>query len=178
MIYAGKNDREGFVMKKVLLLFAALVLVCTSSSTYAASRSLLITPADAIDMSGMSLYCQSDSIYFAADDSAKVSLYVQAGKNDDGEFMLDDGQDWLLIMETSFGNYPLFPREYVQLGMVDYIVFNEYGDNTHDTFHILVTVKMSASYEIYDCIYVDDEKAFRAEPVYTAMNINPVGSSR
>ena len=178
--------------KKFMSILTALVvcLVVSHCAAWAADKTKSmafpndrtadewITPVNAIDMSGMSLYCQSDNIYFAADSNAKVSLYVQAGKNDDGTFQLDDGQDWLLIMETSFGNYPLFSRKFVQLGMVDYIVFNEYSDNASDIFHVLVTVKMSASYDIYDCIFINDEKAFKTAPVYSAMNINPVGSSR
>lgn len=87
-----------------------------------------ITPDDSIDMDGMNLYWQHDNVYFPADENAKISLYVHAEKNEDGMFMFDDGQDWLLIMETSLGDYPLFPRKYVQLGGVSCSVFNDADD--------------------------------------------------
>ncbi|MCL2772249.1 MAG: hypothetical protein FWD71_02770 [Oscillospiraceae bacterium] len=137
-----------------------------------------IIPMSGVDLKGMNIYCQSDNLYFTADENAKLSLYVNTEKDNNGEFMFDDGQDWQLIMETSYGYYPLFPRTYVQLGRVDYTAFNAFDDQTqeYDIFHVIVTVHQSAGYRIYDCIFDNDRKAFKSVPVYDAENINPVGS--
>jgi len=137
-----------------------------------------INPADSIDLSGMNLYWQDDNLYFPEDNGAKLSLYVDAEKGDDGNFLYNDAHNWLLVMETSFGDYPLFPRKYLQLGKVEYAAFNEFGSDAYDIFHVLVTVRQSAGYEIYDCIFNADSKAFQIAPVYNISNINPVGGSR
>ena len=141
-------------------------------------RTKLINPAHTVDMSGMNLYCQNDHICLANDSNAKVSLYVNAEKDNNGEFMFDDGQDWLLLVETSFGDYQLFPRKYVQLGMVSYVAFYGCSGASYDVFHVLVTVSQSAGYEIFDCVFDNGKKAFKVVPVYNASNINPVGGSR
>lgn len=132
-----------------------------------------ITAADSIDMDGMNLYWQNDNIYFSADINAKISLYVNAEKSEDGTFMFDDGQDWLLVMETSLGDYPLFPRKYVQLGRVSCAVFND----SNDISHVFVTIKQTAGYVLYDCVFDDCVKAFKVVPVYNAEDINFITSS-
>ena len=146
--------------------------------TQGAAHTQWITPDNDIDLSGMNLYCQSDYIQFIADSDAKISLYVNAEKDDDGLFSFDTGHDWLLIMETSIGNYPLFPRRRIQHGMVSYDVFNSDSGSAYDIFHVLVTVRESAGHEIYECIFDNAKNAFRVAPVYNATNINPTGRSR
>jgi len=136
-----------------------------------------ITSVDSIDLDGMNLISQTDNLYFVADSNAKISLYVRAEKNDDGEFVFDDGQDWLLVVETSFGYFPLFPRAYLQLGRIDYTVFNAYSGNAYDIFHVLVTKTQGAGIEMYEAIFNSDEQAFQVTPVYQYKNINYMGSS-
>jgi len=136
-----------------------------------------ITPDANINMRGMNIIHRSENLNFSADANAKLSLYVNAAKGSDGQFLFDDGQDWLLIAEMFLRHYPLFPRKFVQLGRVHYAAFYEFGGEAYDIFHVLVTVTQSAGYEIYDCIFDNDKKAFRVEPVYLAEGINPVGSS-
>ena len=170
------------VKKSIILLFIALMIVSMitgcSISKDDVSQPEWISPADSIDRSGMNIYYRSEDIQFAADSEAMISLYVAAGKNSDGVFGFDDGQDWLLVMETSLGDYPLFPRQYVQIGMVSYTIFNEWGDDAWDIFHVLVTVDQGAGYKIYDCIFDGDKKAFQIIPVYDASNINNSRGSR
>ena len=161
-----------------LILLTAFSGCSNSSALNARQEAIWITPNDSIDMNGMNLLCQSDNLYFTADSDAKLSLYVHAEKDDDGVFMFDDGQEWLLVMETSLGDFPLFPREYVQLGRVDYTVFNGYSENAYDVFHVLVTVQQTAGIEMFECVFDDDKQAFRVVPVYKADNINYLGSSR
>ena len=137
-----------------------------------------INTSDNVDIDGMSIYWQTDNICFKEDNNAKITLYVAAEKNDDGEFSFDDGQEWLLIMETSFGSYPLFPRRYVQLGRVEYSAFNGDSGVAYDVFHVIVTVRQSAGFEIYECVFDNARKAFKKIPVYNASNINLVGGSQ
>ena len=103
---------------------------------YEVSEVEWINPAASVDMDGMNLYRQSDNLYFSADNNAKISLYVQAEIDSDGKFTFDDGQDWLLVMETSFGDYLLFPRQRLQLGIVEYMAYNGDSGNAYDIFHV------------------------------------------
>lgn len=132
------------------------------------------------DTGGMNIYWQREldisAYHFPGDENAKLTLYVAADKNDNGEWGFDDGQDWQLLLETSDGAYPLFPRQYVQLGEVSCSVFTEYTDN-EDVWHVLVTVNTTASYEIYDCVYDSSKKAFKIESAYDRRNINYLGGS-
>lgn len=133
-----------------------------------------ITSTEAVDLEGMNLYWQHDNIQFRADENAKLSLYVKAEKDDSGQLLFDDGQDWLLLLETAIGNYPLFERKYVQIGGVACDVFI----GADDTFHILVIVRQTAGYLMYDCVFYSDKQAFKIVPIYEAKGINFITTSK
>ena len=166
--------------KIILILFLFMIFTAVVFLTACEGETEVITSDGSIDYTGMNLYWQNDYLQFAADENAKLSLYVRAEQDGNGEFMFDDGQEWLLVMETSFGNYPLFPRRYVQLGGVSCTVFNAFNEQSgeYDDFHVLVTVRESAGYEIYECTFDSDKKEFKSVTVYKAGNINPIGGSR
>ena len=141
-----------------------------SSSSYEPSIEW-IEPAPSLEMEDMNLYQQFDNLQFAADENAKLSIYVNAEPGSDGEFAFDDGQEWIVLLETTMGDYPLFPRKYVQLGSVSCVVYNEYVDDSTRP-HFLITERQTAGYRIYDCIYDEEQAAFMVEPVYEADGIN------
>jgi len=125
----------------------------------------------------MNLFWQHDNLQFVADDNARLSIFVSAEKDENGDFLFDDGQEWAVLMETSLGNYPLFHRQYVQLGGVSCIVYNDDMDN--DTVsHVLVTVEQTAGYQLYDCVFDSDKEAFMVIPVYDAEHINLITNSK
>lgn len=177
-------------MKKTILWFFAITIITTlvilvgniplkpdSQQTEILQQYELITPVESVDISNMNLYSQSNNLYFSADSNAKISLYTNAEKDDNGEFMFDDRQEWILVLETSMGVYPLFPRQFIQLGRINYSIFNEFDENTYDIFHVIVTVQQSASHKIYDCVFDNTKKAFEIIPIYNATNINPINNS-
>ncbi|MCL2081076.1 MAG: hypothetical protein FWH16_03135 [Oscillospiraceae bacterium] len=161
--------------RKCAAFALAMLLLCACSKPDDNSHEW-ITPSASVDFSGMELYWQNE--YIPIGYGAKISLYVGAEKDDEGNFGFDDGQDWLLTAETPDGWYPLFPRGYVQLGMVSYTAFYEYDGDAYSVFHVLVTVSQGAGLEIYDCVFDGDKKAFKVIPVYKAENINFLGDSR
>ena len=138
-----------------------------------------IYPSDVIDKDGMNLFWEATNIQFATDENARLSLYVRAEKNENGEFSFDNGQDWLLTLESSIGDYLLFPRQYVQLGKVSCKVYNAWNDvsGSWDITHVLVTLAEGAGFGIYDCVYDHEQKAFQTVPVYCASDINFMGRS-
>ena len=127
-----------------------------------------IYPADSVDMEGMNLYWQNDGIQTKDDDNAKLSIYVRADKDDDGEFVWDDGQDWLMVMESSLGNYPLSPRRYLQFGGLSCMIYTGQNEasGSWDAPRVLVTVIQGAGYWIYDCVFDTKRGAFYTVPVY------------
>ena len=135
--------------------------------------------SDSVDFDGMNLYWQLDRCEFAADKNAILSLYVEAGVDDDDRFQFDDGQNWLLVMKTSMGYYELLPRQYVQLGYVSVMVYNGWNEvsSAWDITHVIVTVAEGAALQIYNMIFDNELKAFRIEPILRASNINFNGSS-
>ena len=158
----------------LLIIMAALFLMPAQlGMAQADSEQEWITPCTPPDMTGMTLYWQNDNVQFPADPNAKLSLYVNAQKDADGYFMFDDGQDWLLVMETASGDYPLFPRQFVQLGKVSCTSLID----SSDVYHVLVTIKQSAAYVIYDCVYNSDKQAFERVHVLDFSGINLIGSS-
>jgi hypothetical protein len=129
------------------------------------------------DMRGMNLYHQLNIDHFPGGGSAKLSLYVAAEKDAGGRFMFNDGQDWLLLAELPSGTYALHPRQYVQIGMVNYQAFFADGGGEFNEFHVLVTVNQTAGYRVYDCVYDESQEAFCAIPVYHAVGISTIGGS-
>ena len=168
-----------FFMAITVLMSCQTVVASSDDGTAGAGQVEWIAPADSVNLSGMELYWRDDNLQFVADDDAVISLYVGAQKDgDDGEFLFDTGQDWLLIMQTSLGAYPLFPRSYVQHGLVSYTAFNEYSGSAYDIFHVIVTVRQAAGYRIYDCVFDNERKEFKVVPVYNMTDVNPVGALR
>ena len=93
-----------------------------------ASAAEWITLVDEIDKENMNLYWQYE--YYPTSESEnkwKFSIYTSAGKYDNGEFLYDDRQEWLMAAETPFGYYPLVPRRYIQLGGISCTIFFDYN---------------------------------------------------
>lgn len=126
---------------------------------------------DTIDQEGMNVYEEYGDIQFAGDENAKLFIYVDASANENGEFLFDDQQEWLVVLETTEGNYPLYPRQAIQLGKVSCVVYNEYVEDGIIS-HILITETGTASYKISDFVFDADKKEFMVKPVYDAPGIN------
>ena len=177
-----KNSIRNIAMAFVLFLTFSMLAGCdTETKTGNENKSgnddsfEWIMPVGDIDMAGMNLFMKYENIQFFADENAKLSIYVCADIDENGEILFDDGQDWLVLMETSFGDYPLFPRQRVQLGAVSCVIFNDYvGEETVQ--HVLVSVRQTAGYEIYDCVFNNEKGAYLVVPVYDAQAINLIAS--
>ena len=122
-----------------------------------------VTLTDTVDLTGMNLFWQYDwghiipNTPFATDDNVKISIYTDAYKDDNGEFLYNDGHYWMLLMETSLGDYPLFPRKRIQLGGISCAVFF----SEENALHVLITEQWGASYQIYDCIFDNERTEIR-----------------
>ena len=150
-------------MKKTSGVFCLCLLFIVSACQ---TTDVWIKPTDDVDMEGMRLYWQRGNLAgFPDDEDAKISVYIRADKDSNGEWSLDDGQEWLALLETSLGNYPIFPRRHIQLGRLLCSVLNEYRDDG-TILHIVVAVEQGAGYRVYTCSFDADKKAFLKTPLY------------
>lgn len=104
-----------------------------------------------------------------------VALYTTARRDEMGDFQWDDGQEFALAVQAQDGFYPLIPRNYVQLGDVD---FTSFVDGDTGEFHVLVQVTQGAGVEVYDFTYLPQEQVFRRREVYRVGNADRVQSPR
>lgn len=99
-----------------------------------------------------------------------VEVYCQGEIDDEGHYLLDDGQEWALILRRDNQVYPLFERSYIQLGGLEYMVYEDYED--YGRVHIIVAYNTGAAIMYYDCTYDEDTGFVRRESLYEAGNIS------
>ncbi len=127
---------------------------------------------EALDLEGMTAYWQSENLHFKYDEFARLSIYVDAEKGENGNFYFNDNQNWMIILHTYFGPFQLLPRQSIQLGKVSCAVFLD-DVISESVFHVMITITQTAGYKIFDCIYDESEKAFKICSVYEAVgNVN------
>lgn len=101
-----------------------------------------------------------------------IEVYWQGNMDDKGNYLFDDGQNWALILRKGDAIYPLFEKSYIQLGGLEYIVYEDYDD--YNRTHILVTYNTGAAVMYYDCTYDEETGYIRRESLYEASNINKI----
>ena len=137
-----------------------------------------INPDSALDTSGLNVYAQYQYLQFPADDNAVLILYVDAVKGSNGQFMFNDGNTWMLVLETSAGKFALYPRSFISIGGLDCTVYNAWSStsNSYDEFHVVITERTAGSYRVFDCAFDASEQAFATTTIYEVENINPIVS--
>lgn len=158
--------------KKVFITFFLCFLVfnllaCSNGadSSKLAPEKTIEKNKTAIDLEGFNLYDSYDLEQL--DNSLKsIEMYVAAEKDEFGDFMWDDGQEWLLLVKDTDGEYILF-KDYVQLAELNYFVYTE-GDD----FHIASLRPGSASLILTDYLFDEAEGKFTAREVFNPENVN------
>lgn len=93
-----------------------------------------------------------------------LEVYSTAGYDENGMLLMDDGQEWALIVRKGDQIYPVFERDYIQLGKLEYKTYTEYLEE--DIFHLLISKVQGAGIIMYDCYYDQAQDAFVSEIVY------------
>lgn len=99
-----------------------------------------------------------------------IEVYCQGTVDENGQYLLDDGQNWALILRKDGEIYPLFEKSYIQFGGLEYTVYEDYED--YGRTHIMVSYNTGAAMIYYDCTYDEESGYIRRESVYEANNIN------
>jgi len=172
--YNLKNKNIRMMTRNIFIIMFVFCSLCACSkdvvnpaTTEGIASVKWINLEEDINMDRMNLYEQRDQLKFLSDDNAKISLYVNTEMNEDAQWDFDTGQDWMLLMETSFGKFQLFPRQLVQHGKIKFEIFNDKNDITH----VIVIEQQSASYQIYDCVFDNNKTAFKVVEIYNIEDI-------
>lgn len=105
------------------------------------------------------------------DTKAEVKLYTSAEKDADGEFIWDDGNQWVLEAVTDNGSFYTLINKYVQLGNVNITVgADEKGD-------CVITAVISTGTGLSVEKYTYNGTAFEGQTVYNSGVLNIWGST-
>ena len=99
-----------------------------------------------------------------------VEVYCDGELSASGEYLLDDRQTWALIVRDNELIYPLFDKSEIQLGKLQYAVYQDYDD--YDNVHIIVEYKSNTDLYYYDCTFDDSTGYIIRNNYFEANNIN------
>ncbi len=86
---------------------------------------------------------------FNSDNKGVVTIYTNAEKDDEGDFMWDDSNKFMVVVEIKDKSYILMEEELVSLGMPHVDVF----EDAYGKLHIILNDKRTAVYKVYDHEY-------------------------
>lgn len=98
----------------------------------------------------------------------KVELFTAAERNENGEIVWDDGQNWLLVVWDGEKAYPIL-SQYVQLGSVYFTVSNNGMD---EVSNITVIVPTGAGFSLKTYVFDNIRNGFEVELIYTSKDNN------
>lgn len=122
-----------------------------------------------LDVEELTLADTVETVVTNPDREDNINLYTSAGRDDSGELMLDDGQEWKLIVHTEEGDYLLFD-DYVQGKPLGLYVFTEDED-----LRIVTLQSGTANLNLNEYRYDRESKTFTLTEKYEAIdNINMI----
>lgn len=130
-------------------------------------------PTESIDTKSMTKLDEFSYDVDADGSEEMIQLYIAAERDEKGELMLDDGQNWLLTVLDGGNAYPLL-SEYVQLGSVYFSVSNN-GEG--EGSHINVIIQTGASFSLRSYSFDNDKGGFVGGTVYRSEDNNFIYTS-
>ena len=98
-------------------------------------------------------------------------MYTSADKDANGEFVWDDGNQWVLEVMTDKDSYYTLLNKYVQLGKVDIIV------GADENGECVITAVISTGSGIVVEKYTYNGTAFEGQTVYNSGVLNVWGTT-
>ncbi len=144
-----------------------------SESETETSETIKVEPGD-FSPEGLTLYKSSVIPYLAEDGEVKLEVYTDAQKDDMGEFMWDDGQQFTVIATIGENKYTLAPLTNVQMGTMEFIGFENMTD---ESFCVIVKNLSGAGITMTEFTYQKGSELFEGRKIYEAVNINNVTDS-
>lgn len=158
----------------VLIMFAFLLVTFTGCQnkeqndaqpqleSKVESRLIEAVSRDSIVTEGMTKLSEYSHDLDLDNTEEKIELYTAAGRNEKGEMMWDDGQNWVLVVRDGERSYPLL-SEYVQLGQVYFAVSNSEEEQLPN---ITVIVPAGASFSMLGYSFDKEKNGFTEELLY------------
>ncbi|MGI6585614.1 MAG: hypothetical protein GX301_04510 [Gracilibacteraceae bacterium] len=102
-----------------------------------------------------------------------IELYTAAQRNENGEMMWDDGQNWVLTVCDGDKSYPLL-SQYVQLGVVHFMVSNSGTEQMPD---ITVLLPTDSSFRMMSYAFDKEKGGYIKKLIYESKDDNWLYSS-
>lgn len=129
---------------------------------------------DSTYVNGLNLFSSSEVDIDGDGKSETLEVYCDATIDDKGQQLLDDGQTWTMILRKGNAFYPLFDKAYIQLGNLQYTIYEDYND--YNRMHILIEYKTGAAIYLYDCVYDAKSGNIQKNNFFQVDNINLIQS--
>jgi hypothetical protein len=176
-------------MKKIFLI--AAVILCLSGCNSVEAPKQTETPpaqtaaADAPQKKTIKISADSakydamnvveDCIYdITGTGEETIALLTDAEKDENGEFLWDDSQDWALVVKSSGGIYPLYDAH--SHGKLSMNVSESYQEDGSTVPVIRLSISASAVFEIREYRWEDGE--FTEKTAYSTGAINELTVNR
>jgi hypothetical protein len=128
-------------------------------------KGLTIT-AKEIESYPISLYDQTTFDLDGDGELEQIEMYVNTEKDETGEYMWDDGQNWLLVVKDGDKAYPLFDG-WVQIGKLSFWLIES------DAKPMLILLKTgSAEFNLQSFTFNEKENSYIQEIHFNPENVN------
>jgi hypothetical protein len=128
-------------------------------------KGLTIT-AKEIESYPVSLYDQTTFDLDGDGEQEQIEMYVNAEKDETGEYMWDDGQNWLLVVKDGGKTYPLFDG-WVQIGKLSFWLIES------DEKPMLILLKTgTAEFNLQTFTFNEKENSYIQEIHFNPENVN------
>jgi hypothetical protein len=130
------------------------------------NKNRVIIKANQIVSYPISLY---DQINFDLDrdgEDEQIEMYVNTGKDEKGEYVWDDGQNWLLVVKDGDKTYPLYDG-WVQLGKLTFWLIE-----SDETPMIILLKTGTAEFTLQTFTFNEKEQGFIQETQFNPENVN------
>lgn len=125
-------------------------------------------------INGLNLFSSSDVDIDNDGEFETLEVYCEGSIGPNGDYLLDDGENWTLILRKGERIYPLFDKAYIQFGKIQYAIYQDYND--FDRMHVIVECKTGTAIYYYDCIYDEESGNMIRNSFFDASNINMIKS--
>jgi hypothetical protein len=122
--------------------------------------------AKPIESYPISLYDQFQFDLDRDGEDEQIEMYVNAGQDEKGEYIWDDGHNWLLVVKDGNNTYPLFDG-WVQLGKLSFWVLE-----SGETPMIILLKTGTAEFTLQTFTFNEEESGFIQETQFNPENVN------
>ena len=132
----------------------------------------VISSTENVDTEGLTLLDTYSMDIYGDEEEEKIEMYVDAEKDDEGNIMWDDGQNWKMIVQGNDYSFILF-EDYLQLSSMDFFVYT-----IDEDFYISTVDSGTANLTMKEYKYNADNETFeKTIKSNTSGNVNMVYKS-